>query len=417
MIVFFLSSCKKEEQHDPTIYLFNTNDGSYQYTDSIYIVFRALDKDDDIKQISFSVDNSEVLTVPIGKVLYDSIPFWSDLLTIGPHVITVAVEDVEGNSALATINVEIFSLLRISDIKIINENSIDVMWQSNAFGDVISAGVIISDDTLCTKQNNSDIYPATLTSSYTYTTRIQGLTQSLYFIKVWVETNAGIKYSPGRMVIPYNNGEYTDTRNGTVYKWVEIDGVQWLTENLNYLPWVKPFSLCYNDTNRNIVVLNYTGNNVEEAKATSEYLTEGVRYSLDILDEVVPEGWDIPSYEQAEKLSVFLNRCSYFNLETIYYNDIITYKGYTAYQLFGLKFGQPSDYSSCIFMMDYFYFWIKKPEANSDGIIVIDDFIVDDVVAGYFNIDNKNTYTYFFDSYHTSAINAVVPIRAVRVNN
>lgn len=108
-------------------------------------------------------------------------------------------------------------------------------------------------------------------------------------------------YPPMRQV----NGTFTDSRDGHVYKWVKIGDQVWMAENLAYLPSVNPISK-ESETSPFYYVFNYEGNNVDEAKATSNYKTYGALYNWPAAMISCPAGWHLPSDSEWKQLEMFI---------------------------------------------------------------------------------------------------------------
>jgi uncharacterized protein (TIGR02145 family) len=117
---------------------------------------------------------------------------------------------------------------------------------------------------------------------------------------------------------------FTDTRDGNVYKIVKIDNQIWMAENLKYLPKVVGPSTG-SDNTPYFYVYGYDGNNVNEAKATNNYITYGVLYNWKSamngaasstgnpsgLQGVCPIGWHLPSYAEWTQLTDYLEGDSF----------------------------------------------------------------------------------------------------------
>jgi uncharacterized protein (TIGR02145 family) len=112
---------------------------------------------------------------------------------------------------------------------------------------------------------------------------------------------------------------FIDSRDGNNYKTVTIGSQVWMAENLRFLPAViGPGTSSL--TNPYYYVYGYNGDNVVNAKASSNYNTYGVLYnwpaamsvyahSVPIPDRVqgaCPEGWHLPNDEEWNQLNSYL---------------------------------------------------------------------------------------------------------------
>ena len=96
-------------------------------------------------------------------------------------------------------------------------------------------------------------------------------------------TSLGITVDAGQK--PNETGTFKDKRDGQVYKWVKIGKQTWMSQNLNYKPQTGSWS--YNDDENNRT-------------------TYGLLYSYDILDQISPKGWHVPSEAEWESLEIAL---------------------------------------------------------------------------------------------------------------
>lgn len=85
---------------------------------------------------------------------------------------------------------------------------------------------------------------------------------------------------------------FTDPRDGQVYKTVTINGVEWMAENLRYLPSVSKHSKVTRDE-ACCYVYDYDGEDVNEAKKSEQYKKSGVLYNWEALKTIAPDGWRV----------------------------------------------------------------------------------------------------------------------------
>ena len=96
-------------------------------------------------------------------------------------------------------------------------------------------------------------------------------------------------------------GTFIDNRDGKIYKWVKIGDQTWMAENFAYMPYI-----CSPETECGIWVQGYSGNNVDEAKKTTDYLKYGCLYDWYTANTLAPDGWHLPNDEEWSKLINFL---------------------------------------------------------------------------------------------------------------
>ena len=96
-------------------------------------------------------------------------------------------------------------------------------------------------------------------------------------------------------------GSFTDTRDNSVYKTVQLGNQVWMAENMRYLNRVNPPS-----NNLGNWVYGYVGSDVNSARATDYYHIYGVLYNLNQAMSACPTGWHLPSDDEWTELESFL---------------------------------------------------------------------------------------------------------------
>lgn len=97
-----------------------------------------------------------------------------------------------------------------------------------------------------------------------------------------IEFGVASKYPNGPVV--------TDSRDGNIYRTVRIGSQTWMAENLKYLPSVNEVTTISNEVPYRYVY-GYSGNDVEEAKASENYGIYGVLYNWEAAKDACPAGW------------------------------------------------------------------------------------------------------------------------------
>lgn len=137
---------------------------------------------------------------------------------------------------------------------------------------------------------------------------------------------ASVAVTLTRTVAPPTAETFTDERDGHVYKYVTIGTQSWMAENLAYLPKINDpvvdQDACVGDPL--YFVLNYSGSNLTEAKATKEYKKYGVLYNWwaamgeqnavgseasavpSGVQGACPKGWHLPSKAEWQILEEYV---------------------------------------------------------------------------------------------------------------
>ncbi|MFO7575084.1 MAG: fibrobacter succinogenes major paralogous domain-containing protein [Bacteroidales bacterium] len=168
----------------------------------------------------------------------------------------------------------------------------------------------------------ADLHTSDSSGTGSYTSAITGLQpETTYYVKAYAGNKAGIAY--GQAIIFETDwgqsGTFTDTRYNKEYKWVRIGDQIWMAENLAYLPAVNT-ALEGSYTNPYYYVYDYSGTNVNDAKATVNYNTYGVLYNWPAamagsatsstnpsgVQGVCPTGWHLPADAEWKELTDYL---------------------------------------------------------------------------------------------------------------
>ena len=84
---------------------------------------------------------------------------------------------------------------------------------------------------------------------------------------------------------PNETGTFKDQRDGQIYKWVKIGRQTWMSQNMNYKP--QSGSWSYNNDEKN----------------STQF---GLLYSFEVLDQISPKGWHVPSEAEWQSLEIAL---------------------------------------------------------------------------------------------------------------
>ena len=98
-------------------------------------------------------------------------------------------------------------------------------------------------------------------------------------------------------VQPAASGSFTDERDGTEYHWVRLGGLDWMTENLRYVPETGGFAPDLTEP--------YPGY-YDDGQDTLYYKLHGGLYDYEAALAAVPEGWRLPTDEDWQALEAAL---------------------------------------------------------------------------------------------------------------
>ena len=100
-------------------------------------------------------------------------------------------------------------------------------------------------------------------------------------------------------------GYFTDSRDGQKYAYIKIGNQTWMAENLKYFPSVSPPS-SESVSSPYYYVNEYEGDNISEAKATTNYQMYGVLYNWPASVNACPTGWHLPYDKEWKTLEMAL---------------------------------------------------------------------------------------------------------------
>lgn len=99
------------------------------------------------------------------------------------------------------------------------------------------------------------------------------------------------------LVAPETSGTFTDERDGEEYRWVRLGGLDWMAENLRYVPEEGVFAPDLTPP--------YEGY-YDDGTDTLYYNLHGGLYDYETALAAVPEGWRLPTDEDWQKLEAAL---------------------------------------------------------------------------------------------------------------
>ena len=138
-----------------------------------------------------------------------------------------------------------------------------------------------------------------------FTLNITGLCwATTYHLRGYATNSSGTKYGKNiTFTTPTIYGSFTDSRDGNVYRTLKIGSQTWMADNLRYLPKVT-----HPRDGSSIIpyayVLQYYGEDVNEAKESHYYKDKGVLYNLTAAQLSSPEGWHLPTDEEWKQLEL-----------------------------------------------------------------------------------------------------------------
>ena len=138
--------------------------------------------------------------------------------------------------------------------------------------------------------------------SGTFSSTMRDLTpQTTYYVRAFATTSTGTLYGNEvdftTPMLQEGSQVFTDTRDGHIYKWVQIGDQIWMAENLAWMPSVSP-QASGSQTEPYHYVYQYSGYSVPAAKSKTKYHMYGVLYNWEAAQIACPPDWHIPSDQE-----------------------------------------------------------------------------------------------------------------------
>lgn len=149
---------------------------------------------------------------------------------------------------------------------------------------------------------------------------IKGIADSLYTLKWKVVLDAYESVDSVNVRFRGKWGMWKDSRDNQTYRFTELNGLEWLSENYNYAAEPGNGSWYYGHAYRGVVEEGYPLENNEDRK---KY---GRLYSHNTAVNFAPEGWRLPTSEEVYNLIVSQGG-------TLYAKDKLTTGGKTGFDL------------------------------------------------------------------------------------
>lgn len=119
-----------------------------------------------------------------------------------------------------------------------------------------------------------------------------------YYLRAYVTNSKGTYYGSevefSTISAAIQNGEFTDPRDGKVYRTIQLGSQEWMAENLSWLPAVSPVA-SGSLVDPFYYVYDYNGFKLDQAKNMTSFKTYGVLYNWTAAMGACPEGWHLPS--------------------------------------------------------------------------------------------------------------------------
>ena len=202
-----------------------------------------------------------------------------------------------------------------SAITITTANVSNITANSATCGGTITSNKTITARGVCWNTTGNPTISDSKTSdgsgTGSFTSSLTGLTaNTAYYVRAYATTIDGtmygnqVSFKTGTIQIcdcDKKYGMFTDSRDGHVYKSIQIGDKTWMAENLAYLPYLT--SYCESSYTTACYYLSPYGENDEHEynsnpKSTYFYKNYGVLYNLSAALSACPEGWHLPSMDE-----------------------------------------------------------------------------------------------------------------------
>ena len=171
-------------------------------------------------------------------------------------------------------------------------------------------------------------------------------------------------------------GEMVDPRDSKKYRTVNVDGMTWMAENLNYYdetknPLLKGNSVCYNDDDK---YCNLLGRLYSRSAAMNDNrcaFKESCNLGEGVVQGICPDGWHVPTTEDAVNLISYVDAFSASKVRSAKgWNDTLS----TGLDTYGLSFAGYASWNNTSkkfsSLGEYAYAWFYRNDTKQTYLIV-----------------------------------------------
>lgn len=299
-----------EKQHPPTCEIISPIERTeFIRGELVTISVDAYDSDGTVKEVRFFIDGIGITSIKDFPYNY----MWeTQEVELGIHTIrAIAIDDnnLEGEASIA-LRIAIYGpSVTTGEITQITANSAVCSGEVTDDG-----GSVVTEKGFCWSENTTptveDNKVTSGSGSGSFNTTISGLEPfTNYNIRAFATNEKGTAYGEQKMFTTTDNS-FIDVRDGKEYEFVTIGTQIWMAENLSFLPSIN-HPAHGDQSNPCYYVHDYYGNNVDEAKSSAFYISDGVLYNWTAATKACPDGWHLPLIEEWEVLVTFLTENGY----------------------------------------------------------------------------------------------------------